>query len=101
MGQGNAFFPGLLARAEIALEHESHNRVAAVAELPKHVSGNEALSGVILTGVVVRTIDHDGAGDAFTCDSRFGFGDLLFFVVRFSTSAAEHDVPVRVSQGSD
>lgn len=101
MLKGHAFFPGLLAWAEIAFQHESHNGLAAIAELMKHLAGHDSLACVIFTGVVVRTIDHDGAGDAFARDGRFGFGDMLIFVVGFSASASQHDMAVGVAHGSD
>ncbi len=101
MLKGHAFFPGLLAGAEIAFQHESHNGLAAIAELTKHLAGHDSLARVIFLGVVVRTIDHDGPGDAFARDGRFGFGDMLIFVVRFAASASEHDMAVGVAHGSD
>lgn len=101
MLKGHTFFPGLLARAEIAFQHESHDGLAAIAELTKHLAGHDPLARVIFTGVVVRTIDHDGAGDAFARDGRFGFGDMLIFIVRFSASASQHDMAVGVAHGSD
>ncbi len=101
MLKGHAFFPGLLARAEIAFQHESHDGLAAIAELTKHLAGHESLARVIFTGVVVRTVDHDGAGDTFARDGCFGFGDMLIFVVGFSASASQHDMAVGVAHGSD
>ena len=101
MLQSHPFFPSLFAWVQVALKHESHDRLAAFAELPQYFLGHEPLAGMIFLGVVMRTVDHDRADDAFTCDGCFCFRDVFCFVVGLSASATEHDMAVGIPQGLD
>ena len=101
VGEGDAFFPGLFARVQIAFDHQAHDGLAAFMELLDHISGDEALALMIFAGVVMGTIDHDRAGDAFPCHSRFGLGYMFGVVIGFSATSAEDDVPVRVARRLD
>lgn len=56
---------------------------------------------MIFLGIVMRTVDHDGTGDAFSGNRGLSFCNLLCFVVRSSASAAKHDMAVGVAHGSD
>jgi hypothetical protein len=101
MQEGHTFFPCLSAGVQVAFEHETHDGLTAFAELFKHFVGHESLSGVILLGIVMRTIDHDRAGDPFSGDRGFSLGDIVGFVVGASPSAAEHDMAIGIAHGLD
>ena len=84
VGQRYALLPSLLAGIQVAFEHESHDRVTAVAELAEDVARDHTLAAMIFTGVVVRTVDHDGTDDTLTCDNSFRASYVLSFIIGFA-----------------
>src|SRR6185437_16297463 len=101
MKEGYIFFPCLSAGIEVAFEHETHDGLATSTELPQNLMGDQTLACVIFLGIIMRTIDHDRTGDAFSGDRGFSPSDMFLLVVRPSPSATENDMPVGVAHGSD
>lgn len=101
MLKSHAFPPRLFPGMQVAFEHEAHDGLATFTKLPQHFMGDETLAGVIFLGIVMRTVDHDRAGDAFSGDRSLSFGNILCFVVRSSASAAKHDMAVGIAHGFD
>lgn len=101
MLKGDALFPGLFAGIQVAFEHKAHNGLTAFTELPQDLLGNESLASMILLGIVMRTVNHDGAGNAFSGDRGLSSGNLLRSVVRTSASAAQYEMAVRIAHGFD
>ena len=99
MLEGHTFFPHLFAGIQVAFEHEAHDGLAAFTKLPQDLMSDKALAGIIFLGVIVRTVDHDGAGDALIRDGGFGFGDVFFFIVGPAAAATQDDVAVGVAHG--
>ena len=91
----------LLTGAGLKRRQAQTDAFEALAELPEHIAGDEALALMVLVGVVVGAIDHDRAGDAFAGDGRFGLGDVLRFIIGLAAAAAEDDVAVRVAGRPD
>ncbi len=96
-----AFFPGLFAWIQVAFEHQSHDGLPTFTELPQNLLGDESLASMIFLGVVVRTVDHDRAGDAFVRDGGFGFGNVFLFVVGLAATTTQDDVAVGIPHGPD
>ncbi len=101
MLKGHTFLPGLFAGIQVAFEHQSHDGLAAFAELPQDLVSDHALAGVILPGIVMRTIDHDRAGDPLSGNRNLSFGNILCFIVRSSASATEHEMAIRIAHSLD
>ena len=97
----HTFLPGLFAGMQVAFEHEPHDGVAAFTELPQDLLGDESLAGMIFLGIVMRTIDHNGTGNALSGDGSLSFGDIVCFVVRSSASPTEHEMAIRIAHGLD
>lgn len=53
MKEGHAFFPRLSAGIEVALDHETHDGLAAFTELPQNLMSDHALARVIFHRIVV------------------------------------------------
>src|SRR6185437_546480 len=101
MKEGYIFFPCLSAGIEVAFEHEPHDGLTAFTELPQNLMSDQALARVIFLGIIVRTIDHDRTGDAFSGDRGFSPSDMFLLVVRPSPSTTENDMTVGVAHGSN
>ncbi len=101
MKEIHTFLPGLFAGIQVAFEHKAHDGLAAFPKLLQDFTGHQSLAGVILLGIVMRTIDHDRAGDPFSGDCSLSFGDIMCFVVRSSASPAEHEMAIRIAHGLD
>ena len=57
------------------------------------------LAPMIFTGVVMRTVDHDGTNDALARDNGFRRGHVFGFIVGFPASAAQHDMAIGIAHG--
>jgi len=101
MKKVHTFFPRLFAGIQVAFEHKAHDGLTAFTELPQDLLGDESLASMILLGIIMRTIDHDRAGDPFSGNRNLSFGDILCFVVRSSTSPAEHEMAIGIAHGLD
>ena len=101
VGKGYALFPGLFAGIEIAFEHESHDGLATIAELAEDFARDQTLAPVIFTGVVMRTVDHDGTNDTLACDNGFRAGHVFGLIIGFAASASQYDMTVGVAGGLD
>src|SRR5262249_44494801 len=86
---------------KITLEHQAHDGLASIAELAKNFASDEALAPMIPTGIIMRTVDHDGARNPFAGDRRFSPCDMLLVVVGFPPAPAQHDVSVRIAHRFD
>ena len=101
MLKDDALLPGLFAGIKVAFEHEAHDGLTAFPKLLQDFASYKSLASVILLGIVMRTIDHDRAGDPFSGDRSLSFGLIMCFVVRSSASPAEHEMAISIAHCLD
>ena len=67
----------------------------------EHFAGDETLTSVVFTGVVMRTVDHDGTNDALARDNGFRAGHMFGLIIGFAAAATQYDMTVGVAGGLD
>ena len=65
----------------MTLQHDSRDRVFSINELLRNGVGYFRLVAVVFGGIAVRTVDHDGFGEAGFAESGFDFLDVLGGVI--------------------
>ena len=90
---------GLVAPAQVAFEHEAHDRGVAVLDLRQHVVQHVALPRRVVGGVAVRAVDEDPLRLPGALELLLGARDVRRAVVGAAFGAAQHEVRVVVAAG--
>src|SRR5579875_46370 len=91
---------GLIPRADVTLQHHSHNRVAAIATLLNKSLQYGGLLGVILSGLCVRAIDQNAGLEPGCPQQPTAFFDTSGIVIR-ALATSQYDMSVGISGGPD
>ena len=91
----------LAAFDEMAFDHDAGDGVVSGADLAGDVVGDGGLVAVVLIGVAVGAIDHDGGDEAGFLEESGDLGDGGGVVIGAGFAAAEDDVAGGVAGGFD
>lgn len=93
----------MLAALQVTLKHDTGDTDFARSDLSSNVGGNLGLVEVVLRGVAVRAVDHDGSKGVRVLGTHGGKGFLhvLSSIVRATSATSQDDMTVPVAGSPD
>lgn len=93
----------MLAALQVTLKHDTGDTDFARSDLSSNVGGNLGLVEMVLGGVAVRAVDHDGSKGVRVLGTHGGKGFLhvLSSIVRATRATSQDDMAVPVAGSPD
>lgn len=100
-GVGDTNVHLLVALADVGLDHETGDALAASGDLLSEISGNLGLVLVVLVGVTVAAVNHDAVLDVGLLEELLALLDVLLRVVGSVAATAQDHVGRLVTGGGN